>query len=105
MTHRDSSPLTYGCPACSRCFVALGAEVAHVVCCTCGTPLVARPLPHGMYELRSPEPFDTRLTLPEKAASVVPSPETSDLGYGRSHGYGPAHGGPSGPGDAPSKPV
>lgn len=26
-----------------------------------------------------------------------------DLGYGESHGYGPAHGGPTGPGDAPAR--
>ncbi len=29
-------------------------------------------------------------------------PEEKDLGYGGSHGYGPGHGGPTGPGDVPS---
>lgn len=29
-------------------------------------------------------------------------PKEPDLGYGESHGYGPAHGGPTGPGDAPA---
>lgn len=28
-----------------------------------------------------------------------------DLGFGPSHGYDSEHGGPSGPGDAPSKPL
>jgi hypothetical protein len=27
-----------------------------------------------------------------------------DSGYEESHGYGPSHGGPSGPGDAPAEP-
>jgi hypothetical protein len=27
-----------------------------------------------------------------------------DKGFDASHGYGPAHGGPSGPGDTPAKP-
>lgn len=101
----SSAPRTYGCPACSRCFVALGTDVAQVVFCTCGVTLVARPLPRGMYELRSSEPYDTRTTLPEKPAIVAPGADSADLGYGKSHGYGPAHGGPTGPGDAPSKPV
>src|SRR5262249_16630145 len=36
---------------------------------------------------------------PPRLADAVPEP---DLGYGESHGYGPAHGGPTGPGDAPA---
>ena len=31
------------------------------------------------------------------------TPQEKDAGYNESHGYGPGHGGPSGPGDAPSK--
>jgi hypothetical protein len=31
---------------------------------------------------------------------IVPE---ADQGFGESHGYGPGHGGPSGPGDVPSK--
>ena len=38
-----------------------------------------------------------------------PSPEGEqpqpDKGYEQSHGYGPSHGGPSGPGDAPARPA
>jgi hypothetical protein len=33
---------------------------------------------------------------------AVPAKTQPDAGYGRSHGYGPAHGGPTGPGDAPA---
>lgn len=33
---------------------------------------------------------------------AVPAKTQPDAGYGKSHGYGPAHGGPSGPGDAPA---
>ena len=35
-----------------------------------------------------------------KLEKVPPEP---DKGYGKSHGYGPPHGGPTGPGDAPAK--
>jgi hypothetical protein len=37
---------------------------------------------------------------------VRPSPPEEhqpDKGYEESHGYGPSHGGPTGPGDAPAK--
>jgi hypothetical protein len=32
-------------------------------------------------------------------------PGQKDQGYDESHGYGPGHGGPSGPGDAPADPA
>jgi hypothetical protein len=32
-----------------------------------------------------------------------PEEKQPDEGYDESHGYGPAHGGPTGPGDAPAK--
>jgi hypothetical protein len=31
------------------------------------------------------------------------TPTERDKGYNQSHGYGPGHGGPSSPGDAPAK--
>ncbi len=37
--------------------------------------------------------------VPARIAELVPPP---DHGFDESHGYGPAHGGPSGPGDVPA---
>jgi hypothetical protein len=39
----------------------------------------------------------------EPAATPAEKPQP-DAGYEESHGYGPSHGGPSGPGDAPAQP-
>lgn len=101
----SSSPVTYRCPDCSRRHVVLPgvAVIEPPRCGACGGTLRAEPLASGVYEIRR-----ARRT-PRKAA--VPTPEDSvpeaekkeeDLGYGESHGYGPAHGGPTGPGDAPA---
>jgi hypothetical protein len=43
---------------------------------------------------------------PKRARPKPPPLPTSlekDTGFNESHGYGPCHGGPSGPGDTPSK--
>jgi hypothetical protein len=45
-----------------------------------------------------PPPKRTRRKPPP-----LPVPTEKDTGFNESHGYGPCHGGPSGPGDAPSK--
>jgi hypothetical protein len=45
-------------------------------------------------------------TLPAAPPPLVHPPKLpleEDEGYGESHGYGPGHSGPSGPGDAPAK--
>src|SRR4051812_41460923 len=96
------SPTAYRCPVCTRCFVSLDKLHAREVLCVCGAALQPSSLPHGMYELRSPEPYDGPVTEPKQCASSSPTPVEPDLGYGESHGYGPAHGGPTGPGDAPA---
>ena len=48
----------------------------------------------------------TTPTLP--SATPKPAAKSEELpkdkGFDASHGYGPAHGGPSGPGDSPAKP-
>jgi hypothetical protein len=88
---------TYRCSRCPRCFVAVDGGTAGRIVCTCGAPLSPAPLPHGIYELCSPLSVESRTTHP------APSPKEPDDGYGASHGYGPAHGGPTGPGDIPAK--
>ncbi len=47
-----------------------------------------------------PEPDGPLPTEPDKPDD--PAPLEKDTGFNASHGYGPCHGGPSGPGDAPS---
>jgi hypothetical protein len=90
----DSPTVSYRCSSCSRCFVAVDEGVTGQIVCICGAPLAPGPLPRGIYELRSP--VDARATNPGQA------PRVPDGGYGASHGYGPAHGGPTGPSDAPA---
>jgi hypothetical protein len=48
-----------------------------------------------------PTPPEPTPTDPDRPTD--PTPDERDVGYSQSHGYGPGHGGPSGPGDAPSK--
>ena len=42
---------------------------------------------------------------PIPKAPTKPEEMPKDKGFDASHGYGPAHGGPSGPGDTPAKPA
>jgi hypothetical protein len=90
------SAVSYRCPSCSRCFVALDEGAAGQILCVCGSPLSPGPLARGIYELRSPVSIDARATNPGHAS------KEPDGGYGASHGYGPSHGGPTGPSDAPA---
>jgi hypothetical protein len=101
-----SSPAAISAHACSKCarkyVVVIGAEGAQPRC-TCGGELTSTSLAEGMYELRKPR----RAARRAAAEAVSPTsdagvPRAPDLGYGESHGYGPAHGGPTGPGDAPA---
>ena len=92
------------CPACNRVFVALGADVASDVFCSCGGALETSPIRSGLYELASSQAFDDARTDrgARPAATTVTAASPLDNGYDRSHGYGPAHGGPTSPGDAPA---
>jgi hypothetical protein len=42
------------------------------------------------------------MTKRQKPRGAPPEKPQPDAGYEESHGYGPSHGGPSGPGDAPA---
>lgn len=54
--------------------------------------------------LDGPEGASLRAAEEAAKGGQARSDEPADLGYGKSHGYGPAHGGPTGPGDAPATP-
>jgi len=97
---RISTP--YRCSSCSRCFIAWSDSAATDLVCACGALLAPGSLARGIYELRSAVPDDSRVTSPSLSVSSTSLPKECDLGYGKSHGYGPAHGGPTGPGDAPA---
>jgi hypothetical protein len=64
--------------------------------------MVESPVRAGIYEIRRARGASRR----KARAGVVPRPQRKaheqDLGFSQSHGYGPAHGGPSGPGDVPA---
>jgi len=70
--------------------------------CTCGAELAHSELAGGVYELRKSRRATRRRGTKSEARPTEPIAKEPDLGYGESHGYGPAHGGPSGPGDAPA---
>ena len=73
--------------------------------CLCGSGLVHTVLPAGVYEIVSPAAAEVGLARDDERDStedIQPVVKEVDQGYGASHGYGPAHGGPTGPGDAPS---
>jgi len=87
--------VTRVCRACNVRYVVIG-DRGLATCAACGGELTPAPLPEGVYELRGP--------VDDGPAATTPTQE-ADLGYGESHGYGPGHGGPSGPGDAPARDV
>jgi hypothetical protein len=94
------------CPDCSRAFVAIGTDAVSEASCGCGGELVAHAMPRGLYELASREPLGGAPSEKRGEASAAKRPARiaaePDHGYDASHGYGPAHGGPAGPGDAPA---
>lgn len=93
---------TYSCPRCARRFAIVTAQKSNAPPrCSCGGDLVVAVLPSGIYEIRRSRKA-TRRRPPRTSARNEPVAREPDLGYGESHGYGPAHGGPSGPGDAPA---
>lgn len=100
--------LPCACPACRRRFVVVARDAPDVAatgaCCVCGAPLVALELHEGVYEVRRSRRATRRKPSRDatRAHAPTPMPVEPDQGYGESHGYGPAHGGPTGPADAPA---
>jgi len=95
--------LPYACGSCGRRFVVVhGRHVTNPPRCVCGTELAPAPLQGGVYELRRSRRASRRRLPARTSARGAPPAAEPDLGYGESHGYGPAHGGPTGPGDAPA---
>lgn len=93
------------CGACSKRYVVVsggaGDAAPH---CSCGSVLLPAALAPGVYEVKAAK---RRKGSAGKAPRSVKRSEGSvpveaDLGYNESHGYGPSHGGPTGPGDAPA---
>jgi hypothetical protein len=93
---------SFACPGCGRRFVVVrGEAVPDSPRCSCGRELEPAVLASGVYELRRPRRATRRRPSRALAPRATPTPAEPDLGFGESHGYGPAHGGPTGPGDAP----
>jgi hypothetical protein len=102
----------YVCETCGCYFVAVTEETAgeqnpeleEAAPCACGGKLRAVELAVGMYKA---VPCSSESTLAHPKAKPAGSSRPAegaeaDLGYGKSHGYEPGHGGPTGPGDAPA---
>ena len=107
------SALPCMCPVCRRRFVVVSAVAREAndastrgARCVCGRELVAVELHEGVYEVRrsrrATRRKPTRDATRPPAHAHGPMPVEPDQGYGESHGYGPAHGGPTGPADAPA---
>jgi len=68
MTDVDSTTretaVSYRCSSCSRSFLEFGGSGKAESGCGCGSPLIRHSLPHGLYELRSPEAEEPRATSP-----------------------------------------
>ena len=102
---------SFRCEHCFRRYVAVtekkaNSEVEERARCVCGGRLRPVILDLGYYEA-VPRPLDIAPSKPSPEPEPIPVPTASDkqeadLGYGKSHGYGPSHGGPTGPGDAPA---
>jgi hypothetical protein len=90
--------ISFRCTSCLRNFLAFGEGSEKGALCPCSAPLSPHPLPRGLYELRSAIAEEVHSSGPK----IAPMPKEPDVGYGASHGYDAAHGGPSGPGDAPA---
>lgn len=74
--------------------------------CACGSALLPAVLAPGVYEVKAVKRKKGSAGKAPRAAhrSDGSVPVEADLGYNESHGYGPSHGGPTGPGDAPADP-
>lgn len=93
------------CGACSKRYVVVSGGAGDAAPrCSCGSALLPAALAPGVYEVKAAK---RKKGAGVKAPRAVHRPEGSvpveaDLGYNESHGYGPSHGGPTGPGDAPA---
>ena len=100
------SAQTCVCSACEKHYVVVPDEDASDAPpkCACGGTLTEMSLPPGVHELKSPRRAKRRKVraAPEGPPARAREEVEANLGYGESHGYGPAHGGPTGPGDAPA---
>ena len=93
----------YACENCfRRCVWVRERGAAGEPRCLCGAVLEKTELAAGVYEV-------VDVSAPTDSAKPPrveePSPDIqqeADVGYGKSHGYDPGHGGPTGPGDAPA---
>lgn len=54
--------------------------------------------------MSSPELWQPRASAANGDGEPPAKNQEKDKGFGKSHGYSPGHGGPSGPGDAPANP-
>jgi hypothetical protein len=80
--------------------------------CVCGARIEPAAFASGVYEVRRSRRASRRRpreALPYGRGAGMGAGDAAslaqrepDLGYGESHGYGPAHGGPTGPADAPA---
>lgn len=89
------------CSDCSRSYALVpGAAGSAGLVCVCGGELDPAVLEPGLYELHG---VPAAIKRAKKAHHPAPAtPREPDQGYNESHGYGPAHGGPTSPGDAPA---
>jgi hypothetical protein len=91
------------CSVCSKRYALVpGDSNTAAIRCSCGGELVAAALAPGLYEIGSGTPKKKRRKKVHHAATAGPTPREADQGYNESHGYGPSHGGPTSPGDAPA---
>jgi hypothetical protein len=100
-----ATAVAHQCSSCSKRLFVISDHASDDQRCLCGGYLEPASLAPGLYEVRAAR----RRAASKKAPRSVKQPSTSvpveaDLGYNESHGYGPAHGGPTGPGDAPADP-
>lgn len=93
----------YTCENCfRRCVSVRERGAAGEPRCLCGAVLDSVALPVGVYEIVDVS-APTSSAKPPRVEEPGPDiQQEADVGYGKSHGYAPGHGGPTGPGDAPA---
>ncbi|NUQ73567.1 MAG: hypothetical protein HUU21_08435 [Polyangiaceae bacterium] len=88
------------CSDCSKRYLVVPDEEGlGALQCSCGGELEHLELAPGLYEIGDAAPKKKKRA---KKAEAPGTPREADQGYNESHGYGPAHGGPTSPGDAPA---
>ena len=93
----------YACENCfRRCVWARKHGATGAPRCLCGAALEKSELAVGVYEVVDVS-APTESAKPPRVEDPGPAiQQEADVGYGKSHGYDPGHGGPTGPGDAPA---